>query len=100
MTCGFAKRLQATCVDSLAIAVGGLQTKGRLSFKTGVYGAVEPPKAARRVIWDKKRKLNAPSSKWVFETVPASVPKTDETRRRIIWRNSLRDVSENWVQLE
>ena len=47
-----------------------------------------------------KRKLNALSLKRVFETVPASVPKTDETRRRIIWRHLLRDASENWVQLE
>jgi hypothetical protein len=54
-TCGFAKRLQATCVDSLAIAAGGLRAKGRLSFKTGVFGAIEPPKAANRGLWDKNK---------------------------------------------
>ena len=54
-TCGFANRLQAACVDSSAIAAGGLRAKGRLSFKTGVYGAIESPKAACCVIWDKTK---------------------------------------------
>lgn len=30
------------------LPAGGLQAKGRLSFKTGVFGAIEPPKTARR----------------------------------------------------
>jgi hypothetical protein len=32
-----------------------LQAKGRLSFKTGVFGAIEPPKATRRALWDKTK---------------------------------------------
>ena len=46
---------QAARVDSLAIAAGGLRAKGRLSFKTGVFSATEPQKAARRVLWDKNK---------------------------------------------
>ena len=45
--------MKAARVDSLAIAAGGLRAKGRLSFKTGVFGAIEPPKAANRALWDK-----------------------------------------------
>ena len=52
-TWGFASDMQAARVDSLAIAAGGLQATGRLSFKTGVFGAIEPQKAARRALWDK-----------------------------------------------
>ena len=52
-TCGFANRLQTTCVDPLAIAAGGLHAKGRLSFKTGVFGAIEFAKTIRSVPWDK-----------------------------------------------
>ena len=55
MTWGFASDVQAASVDSLAIAAGGLRAKGRLSFKTGVFGAIEPPKAARRALWDKSK---------------------------------------------
>ena len=51
----FAKRLQATRVNSLTIAAGGLRAKERLSFKMGVFGAIEPPKAARRALWDKNK---------------------------------------------
>lgn len=54
-TWGFASDAQAARVDSLTIAAGGLQAKGRLSFKTGVFGAIEPPKAARRTLWDKNK---------------------------------------------
>ena len=54
-TWGFANGAQATRVNSLAIAAGGLQAKGRLSFKTGVFGAIEPPKATRRALWDKNK---------------------------------------------
>jgi len=43
--------MKAARVDSLAIAAGGLQAKGRVSFKTGVFRAIEPPKAARRALW-------------------------------------------------
>ena len=91
---------QFTCVNSLTIAAVGLQAKGRLSFKTGVFGAIELPRAARRVLWDKNKKLNALSLKKVFEVVPAFVPEADETRCRVIRRHSLRDAAENWVQLE
>lgn len=52
-TWGFANGAQTTRVDSLAIAAGGLCAKGQLSFKTGVFGAIEPPKASRRALWDK-----------------------------------------------
>ena len=55
MTWGFASGLKAANVDSLAVEAGGLQTKGRLSFKTGAFGAIEPPKAARRALWDKNK---------------------------------------------
>jgi len=52
---GFALDAQATRVDSLAIAAGGLRAKGRLSFKTGAFDVIEPPKAARRALWDKNK---------------------------------------------
>ena len=51
--------MKAARIDSLAIAAGGLRGKGRLSFETGIFGAIEPPKAARRALWGQKRKLNA-----------------------------------------
>ncbi|MDB1769499.1 MAG: hypothetical protein E6136_04870 [Eggerthella sp.] len=54
-TLGFANGARAARVDSLAIAAGGLQATGRLSFKTGVFGAIESQKAARRVLWDKTK---------------------------------------------
>ena len=54
-TWGFANGARATRVDSLTIAAGGLQAKGRLSFKTGVFGAIELPKVVRRVFWDKNK---------------------------------------------
>jgi hypothetical protein len=47
--------MKAARVDSLTIAAGGLQAKGRLSFKTSVFGAIELPKAARRALWDKNK---------------------------------------------
>lgn len=62
---------------------------------TGVFGAIEPPKAVRRAFWDKKQKLKALSLKWVFETVPAFIPEADETRRRVIRRHLARDGAEN-----
>ena len=52
-TWGFANGAQTTRADSLTIAAGGLQAKGRLSSKTGIFGAIEPPKAARCSLWDK-----------------------------------------------
>ena len=54
-TCGFANGAKAARADSPAIAAGGLQATERLSFKTGVFGAIEPPKAARRALWDKNK---------------------------------------------
>ncbi len=53
MTCGFANGSKATSVDSLAVEAGGLRAKERSSFKTGVFGAIEPLKMACRVLWDK-----------------------------------------------
>ena len=55
MTCGFANGSKAIRVDSPTIAAGGLQAKGRLSFKMGIFGAIEPPKAANRGLWDKNK---------------------------------------------
>lgn len=54
-TCGFSTSMKAARVDSLAIAAGGLRAKGRLSFKTGVFGAIEPPKIVRCALWDKNK---------------------------------------------
>ena len=99
-TCGFANRLQTTCVDPLTIAAGGLRAKGRLSFKTGVFGAIEPPKVARRALWDKNKNSKTLSLKKVFEVVPTIVPEADETRHGVTWRHSARDGTENWMQLE
>jgi len=47
--------MKAARVDSLAIAAGGLRAKGRLSFKTGVFGDIELAKASRRALWDKNK---------------------------------------------
>lgn len=47
--------VQATCVNSLMIAAGGLQAKRRLSFQTGVFGAIAPSKVACRALWDKNK---------------------------------------------
>ena len=55
MTCGFANRLQATRVDSTAIAAGGLRAKERSSFETGVFGAIEFTGGIRSALWDKSK---------------------------------------------
>ena len=55
LTCGFGIALEAARDQSFAIAAGGLQAEGRLSFETGVFGAIEPTKAARRALWDKNK---------------------------------------------
>lgn len=99
-TWGFANGVQAARADSLTIAAGGLQDTGRLSFKTGVFGAIEPPMAARRALWDKNENSTLLSFEKVFEVVPTFVPEANETRRRVIRRHSLRDAAENWMQLE
>ena len=99
-TWGFANGVQAARADSLTIAAGGLQDTGRLSFKTGVFGANEPPMAARRALWDKNENSTLLSFEKVFEVVPTFVPEANETRRRVIRRHSLRDAAENWMQLE
>lgn len=52
---GFANGERAARVDSLTIAAGGLRAKGMLSFKTGVFGAIKPSKAAHRALWDKTK---------------------------------------------
>ncbi|WP_417165741.1 hypothetical protein [Senegalimassilia anaerobia] len=73
-----------------------------MSFKTGVFGvfgAIEAPKAARRVPWD-KNKTQYSEFKKVFEVVPDFVPEADETRHCVTWRHSARDGAENWAQLE
>ena len=84
----------------LRLQLGGLQDTGRLSFKTGVFGAIELPKAVRRALWDKNKNSKPLSFEKVFEVVPTFVPEADETRRRVIRRHSLRDGAENCVQLE
>ena len=96
-TWGFADGLKAARVDSLAIAAGGLHAKRRLSFKTGVFVDTEPPKAVRRVLWDKNKNSTPLSFKKVFEVVPTFVPKADETRRGVTWRHSARGGAENWA---
>ena len=54
-TWGFANDAKAARANSLVIVAGGLHAKGRLSFKTGIFGAIEPPKAALRALWDKNK---------------------------------------------
>ena len=93
-TWGFANGVQTARADSLTIAAGGLQDTGRLSFKTGVFGAIELPKAVRRALWDKTQ------SPEFEKVVPTFVPEADETRHGVTWRHSARDGAENWVQLE
>ena len=92
--------MKATRVNPLTIAAGGLQAKGWLSFKTGVFSAIEPLKTALRVLWDKNENSTLLSSEIAFEVVPAFVPKANETRRRVIWRHAFRGSAENWMQLE
>ena len=92
--------MKAARSDSLAIAASGLRAKGRLSFETGVFGAIEPPKAARRALWDKNENSKPLSFEKVFEVVPTFVPEADETRHSATWRHPVRDGAENWVQLE
>ena len=77
-----------------------MRAKGQLSFETDVFGTIESAGAIRSAVWDKKRKLNALSLRRIFEGVPASVPEGDETRHGVIWRHSIRDGTENWMQLE
>lgn len=55
----FANRLQTTHADPLAIAVGGWQANGCLSFKPGAFGAIEPLKAAQCALWDKSKKTKS-----------------------------------------
>ena len=99
-TWGFANGVQAARADSLTIAAGGLQDKGRLSFKTGVFGAIEPPMVARRALWDKNENSTLLSFEKVFEVVPTFVPEADETRRRVIRWHAFHRGTENWAQLE
>ncbi|WP_307981197.1 hypothetical protein [uncultured Senegalimassilia sp.] len=100
VTCGFADGLKTTSAESLAVEAGGSRAKGRLSFKTGVFGEIEPPKAVHRALWDKNENSMPLSLKKVFGVVPAFVPEADETRRGVTWRHSSRDGTENWAQLE
>ena len=99
-TCGFSTSMKAARADSLAVEAGGLRAKGRLSFKTGAFGATEPPKAARRALWDKNKNSTPLSLKKVFEVVPTFVPEPGATRHGVTWRHSARDGAENWAQLE
>ena len=47
-----------------------------------------------------KQKIGTLSLKKLFEVVPTFVPEADETRHGVIWRYSVRDGNENWMQLE
>ena len=58
--------MKAARIDSLAIAAGGLRAKGRLSFETDVFGAIEPPKAARCALWDNNKNSKLLSFETVF----------------------------------
>lgn len=55
LNCVYTIDMQTACGDSLAVAAGGLRAKGRLGFKTGVFGAIEPPEASFRALWDKMK---------------------------------------------
>ena len=55
LTCGFGIALEAARDQSFAVVASDLRVMLRLSFKTGVFGAIEPPKAARRALWDKNK---------------------------------------------
>ena len=82
LACGFANCPKATRADSLAIAAGGLRATGRLSFKTGVFGAIEPPKAARRAPWG-KTKTQCSEFEMSFWSCPSLCPRG---RRNATWR--------------
>ena len=47
-----------------------------------------------------KTKTRRPEFEKFFEVVPTFVPEADETRHGATWRYSVRDGSENWMQLE
>ena len=96
---GFENGVRATRVDSLTIAAGGLQAKGRLSFKTGVLVLLSFQRWSA-VSFGTKTKTQSPEFEKVFEVVPTFVPEADETRHGVTWRHSVRDGSENWMQLE
>lgn len=100
LTCGFGIALEAARDQSFAIAAGGLQAEGRLSFRNGRFRPIGHPNHGRKLLWDKNKKLKALSLKKVFEVVPAFVPEADETRHRVIRRHAFRVDAENWVQLE
>ena len=51
----FAHDAQATCVDSLPIAAGGLHAKRHLSFKMGVFSAIEPPRRSTAPFGQKRK---------------------------------------------
>ncbi|MFY4387589.1 hypothetical protein ACJ8K8_08850 [Bifidobacterium breve] len=71
-----------------------------MSFETGVFGAIEPPRGGPSRPLGQKQKLKALSLKRVFEVVPTFVPEADETQHRVIRRHAFRVDAENWVQLE
>ena len=81
-TCGFSTSIKAVRVNSLAIAAGGLQTKGRLSFRTGIFDAIEFAEAIRRALWD-KTKTQRPEFKVSFRSCPGFCPRS---RRNTTWR--------------
>ena len=69
-TCGFSTSMKAARVDSLAIVAGGLRAKGRLNFKMGVFGDIEPPKALA-VPFGTKTKTQSPEfEKRGVRTIP------------------------------
>ena len=75
-TWGFANDAKATRVHALTIAASGLRAKGRLSFKTGVFGAIESLKAVRRALWDKRKTQYSEFGK-VFEALIRNVSMTN-----------------------
>ena len=53
LNCVHAINMQAACGDSSTVEAGGLRAEGRLGFKAGVFGAIEPPEASFRALWGK-----------------------------------------------
>ena len=71
-----------------------------LEFQNGRFRRYRASKGGPPRPLGQKQKLNPLSLKKVFEVVPTFVPEADETRHGATWRYSVRDGSENWMQLE
>lgn len=74
LTWGFANCSKAARVDPLAIAAGGLQATGRLSFKTGVFGAIEPQRLPAAP-FGAKTKTQSPEFEMSFWSCPSLCPR-------------------------